>query len=107
MAALLNAMIYIGPVALLLGFLAALFCFALQIAGPGRSLVLRRVLVAVGLGIAGFVVGTGLGIAAFCSTESTGNLCGLGGVFGTGPLAAGLCMGIYAILTLRARRNAP
>jgi hypothetical protein len=107
MGSLLNAAIYIGPAVFLLSLLATLICFAMQISGPGRSEVLRQILVAAGLGIAGFVVGTGVGIAFFCSTESTGNLCGLGGVFGTGPFAAGLCMAGYAILALRARRNAP
>jgi len=105
MESLLNAVIYIGPLVFLLGLLAAITCFALQLSGPGKSQVLRRALLTAGIGVAGYIVGTGLGIAFFCSTASGGNLCGLGGVFGTGPFTAGLCMGGYAILTLRARRN--
>jgi hypothetical protein len=107
MGNLLNAVIYIGPIVFLLGLLAAIACLALQFFGSGKVHVVRRVVVAAGLGIAGFVGGTGVGIAFFCSTESTGNLCGLGGVFGTGPFAAGLCMASYAIRMLRAHRDAP
>lgn len=107
MGSLLNAVIYIGPIVFLLALLAAITCLTLQLFGPGKLLVVRRALVTAGLGIAGFVVGTGVGIAFFCSTQSTGNLCGLGGVFGTGPFAAGLCMASYAIRMLRAHRDAP
>jgi hypothetical protein len=106
MAALLNAAIYVGPVVLLAGLVATIICFVLQLFGAGRSQLLRRALVTAGVGIAGLVVGTGLGIAVFCSTPSTGNLCGLGGVFGTGPFAAGVCMAGYSISTLRMRRGA-
>ena len=45
--------------------------------------------------VAGFV-GTGLGIAFFCSM-SLGNLCGLGGVFLTGPFALYLAIIIYLV----------
>jgi hypothetical protein len=84
MGRLLNAVIYIGPMVFLLGLLAAIASLALPVFGPGKLHVVRRALVTTGLGIAGFVVGTGVDIAFFCSTESTGNLCGLGGVFGMG-----------------------
>jgi hypothetical protein len=107
MGSLLNAVIYIGPVVFLLGLLAAIACFASQLSRPGRPRLLRRALVSAGLGLAGYIVGTGLGIAFFCATASTGNLCGLGGVFGTGPLIGGLCMGGYSIRALKTRRNAP
>lgn len=106
MGSLLNAAIYIGPIVLLLGLLAAISCLTLQLFGPGKRQVARRALVTTGLGMAGFAIGTGVGIAFFCSTESTGNLCGLGGVFGAGPFAAGLCMAGYAIRTLKANREA-
>ena len=106
MESLLNGVIYIGPLVFLFGLLVAITCFALQLSGPGRSQVLRRALSTAGFGVAGFIVGTGLGMAFFCSTPSAGNLCGLGGVFGAGPIAAGLCMGGYAILTFKATRDA-
>lgn len=107
MGNLLNAVIYIGSIVFLLGLLAAVTCLTLQLFGPGKRQVVRRALVTTGLGIAGFVVGTGVGIAFFCSTESAGNLCGLGGVFGTGPFAAGLCMASYAVRMLRAHCDVP
>lgn len=63
--------------------------------GTRRSLfrfLLGGVLVAF---VAGFV-GTGLGIAFFCS-YSLGNLCGLGGVFLTGPFALIAAVIVYLV----------
>ena len=42
------------------------------------------------------MIGTMLGIVAACSPASAGNLCGLAGVFGIGPLTAALAMVVYA-----------
>jgi hypothetical protein len=106
MESFLNTAIHVGPSVFLLGLLIATACIALQLFRPGRLRVLRCALVTAALGGAAFIIGTGLGIAAFCSTTRAGNLCGLGGVFGTGPFAAGLCIGCYSIFTLRAFRNA-
>jgi hypothetical protein len=107
MGSLLNASIYVGPIVFVLGLAVALTCIALQMAGPDKSHFWRRLLITAALGAVGYVAGAGIGIAFFCSTASAGNLCGLGGVFGAGPAVAGLCMGAYAIVTLRARRHAP
>lgn len=106
MGSLLDPAIHIGPVVFLLGLAAAVTCLALQLFGPDRPRLLRRALVSLGLGIAGLVIGTALGIALFCSAESAGNLCGLGGVFGTGPALAGLGMACHGALSLRASRRA-
>lgn len=107
MATFLTAVIYVGPAVLLLGLLVVTVCLVLALRHPERSRVLHMALVSAGLGLAGFLVGTMVGIAFFCSTASTGNLCGLGGVFGTGPFAAGLCMSVYAIRRTMVRRVAP
>lgn len=104
-ASLLNTMISLGPKVFLAGAFAALAALLFRPAGQATPAgVLRQVAVVAGLGAAGFAVGTALGIAAFCSSADGGNLCGLGGVFGTGPLLAGLCMGIWSIRSIvRAR----
>jgi hypothetical protein len=63
--------------------------------GTSRSLfrfLLGGVLVAFAAGF----VGAGLGIAFFCS-QSLGNLCGLGGVFLTGPLALIAATVVYLV----------
>lgn len=48
------------------------------------------------VGAAAFVAGAALGIAVFCASEDAGNLCGLGGIFGSGPLLAGVAIAICA-----------
>jgi hypothetical protein len=58
------------------------------------------------VGVAALFVGTALGIAVFCSSEKMGNLCGLGGVFGLGPLLAGISLVIHAYRRVLAS-NAP
>jgi hypothetical protein len=105
METLLNGVIYFGPLAFLLGLLVAVACMDLMLSRSSKSQVLRVAIVSAGDGLGGFIVGTMLGIAFFCSAASAGNLCGLGGVFGVGPLAAGLCMGVYPLLKLYARRD--
>lgn len=103
MADLLNAAIRIGPITLVVGVVVALISFLLQLTRPDRALVWGRAAKTVGIGAAGFAGGTIAGIALFCSSASGGNLCGLGGFFGTGPFVAGLCLGCYAIFTHQAR----
>jgi len=46
----------------------------------------------------------GSGIAFFCS-YSPGNLCGLGGVFLSGPLAFGLALVVYLFFWARNSRT--
>ena len=93
----------------MLGLLVALACRVIHLSKVGRgqgSSVLRYILMVFAIGIAGYVAGTALGIAAFCSSERSGNLCGLGGVFGAGPLLAGICIGVYGFFWLRSTRDA-
>jgi len=106
----LNPIISIGPKVFGLGLLFALACLVIHTLAPGPkkdTSLLRYGMVVLGIGVAAFVAGTALGIAAFCSTASSGNLCGLGGVFGVGPLLSGLCISGYAYFWLRGARNAP
>lgn len=99
MGYLLNLSITAGPIVLGLGLLTALVCFAIYLCTPGPKTgkpLFRIAAELLGIGIVSFVLGTVFGIAAFCSTASSGNLCGLGGVFGVGPLLCGLSIGAYA-----------
>ena len=109
MGNLLNPAITIGPIVLGLGLLLAIVCIAIYLVAPGpktRISLLRFVVLVLAVGIAAFVAGTAIGIAAFCSSASSGNLCGLGGVFGVGPLLSGTSIGGYACLWLKGTRAA-
>lgn len=70
-----------------------------------RSL-LKYLSTALAVGFIAFVAGMMLGILAFCSAEDAGNLCGLAGVFGTGPLLAAIAVIAYAHFWLRSARRA-
>jgi len=109
-ADVLNLLIKIGPVALLMGLIAsivlAVFGFARR--GDDRARWLGRYVVgSVVIGIASFFAGAALGIAVFCSSGKMGNLCGLGGVFGSGPLLAGISLAIHAYRRVPGVLNAP
>jgi len=99
MANALNLLVRIGPGVLLLGLCVSLALAALGCArcSGGRLRWLGRyVLQAAVVGIAALLAGAALGIALFCATGKAGNLCGLGGVLGTGPLAAGIALAAHA-----------
>jgi len=108
-ADVLNLLIKIGPMVLLLGLIAsivlAVFGLARREDDKARWLV-RYVLGSVVIGIVALFAGTALGIAVFCSSEKMGNLCGLGGVFGSGPLLAGISLAIHAYRRVRGASNA-
>lgn len=109
MGNLLNPAISIGPLVLGLGILTAVVCIALYLrAGSPRvgASLPRFLVLAVVVGFVAFVAGTAIGIWAFCSTPDSGNLCGLGGIFGVGPFLAGIAIGGYAWLWLRGTRGA-
>jgi len=106
----LNLLIKIGPVVLLLGLVVSIVLGVLGLArrsGDRARWLGRYVLVSVLIGIVALFVGTALGIAVFCSSEQMGNLCGLGGVFGLGPLLAGIALAIYAYRRVLGVNNAP
>lgn len=110
MADVLNLLIKVGPVVLLLGLIAAM---ALAVFGcarleGGRARWLGRyALGSIGVGVAALFVGAALGIAVFCSSEKMGNLCGLGGVFGSGPLLAGIALAVHACRRVLRANQAP
>lgn len=100
-AALLNFSVSFLPVtiilfpALLVAALITYYRFRVDENGLHRSIIRFAVMgLAVAL-IAGFV-GMALGIAFFCSF-TLGNLCGLGGVFLSGPLAFVAALVAYLI----------
>jgi hypothetical protein len=109
MSDLLNPAISVGPIIFLAGLFLAAACIAIRLFTPGPkrgtslSRFALRVLV---VGFVAFFIGAAVGIALFCSSASSGNLCGLGGIFGTGPFLCGVCVGGYAVWWLKRSRNA-
>ena len=64
---------------------------------------MRGCLIVVGSGAAGFVIGYFTSVFYACSGENAGNLCGLLGVFITGPI--GGIAGIAIALKMLGRRS--
>jgi hypothetical protein len=67
-------------------------------AGDRRASFIAYAGTALVVGGLAFVLGTATGIYAACSSPSAGNLCGLAGVFGSGPLLAGIAILSYVLL---------
>ncbi len=109
MGNLLTPAITIGPFVLGFAVLFAVVCIAVRLctlAPNSGTSVLRFAVLAGLIGIAGFIGGAVIGIAAFCSFASSGNLCGLGGIFGVGPFVSGICIAWYSYTWLKATRVA-
>lgn len=80
---------------------AAIVYLTFRIAPDGsRRSLIRFALGGLGVGVAAGFLGMGIGIAFFCS-QSIGNLCGLGGVFLSGPLAFCLAVILYLRFWIR------
>jgi hypothetical protein len=110
MKSALGVLMFIGPLALIGAFAAALIYYlSYRDAGePTRHRsVVRYVLVVFGLGVAAYLIGTIVGVAAACSSENAGNLCGLVGVFGAGPLLSAVAILLYAHSWAKNARRAP
>lgn len=90
----------LGAAALLGGLAATLYgCLRSRSeAPPGRAPSLLRCLgVAALLALGGYVAGAAIGIFAACSPHGAGNLCGLYGALGSGPLAAGIALLVHGL----------
>ncbi len=62
--------------------------------------------ISLGVGALAFAAGAAAGIWMACSSEASGNLCGLVGIFGLGPLLAGLAISGCAYLMTRNAKQA-
>ncbi len=90
----------LGGITLLAGLLATP-CFYVSsgkasLPGQAPSFV-RYFGVAMVVGIGAYIVGTYIGICLACSSPASGNLCGLYGVFGAGPLLSGLALLLHGL----------
>ncbi|GKS59462.1 hypothetical protein YTPLAS18_29890 [Nitrospira sp.] len=106
---LLNILIKIGPGVF---FLSVTLAIVYGVSGhiprneEGKAQVGRYVLGLAMVGAVAFVAGAALGIAWFCGSDGAGNLCGLGGIFGSGPLLAGIAIVISAHRQVTSARDA-
>ena len=96
MEAVMSVLLLAGPLCALLGVALAAACLLKQLARGPRAGVLGHAAVALALAVGGWLVGGSLGLWALCAPASAGNLCGLGGVLGSGPLVAGLALAAWA-----------
>lgn len=92
----MNVLLLVGPLCALLGAALAVARLLGRLARGPRTGVLGHAVVALALGVGGWLVGGSLGIWALCAPANAGNLCGLGGVLGSGPLVAGLVLARWA-----------
>ncbi len=104
-----RALLHVGWQAALTGIVATLLLYFIypRTAGAESGLTFWRYLGAslVAAGI-GYGAGAAIGIVVACSTPKGGNLCGLMGIFGLGPLLAGIAMFGYACYQIAADRKA-
>ncbi len=108
MTPLLYNLIYIGPIILVVSVIALPIFYLLysRASEPKAPLSIPKyVLSTVVLGLVAFVIGTMLGIATACLPADAGNLCGLVGIFGSGPLVAGLALLAFGYLRTHATRT--
>ena len=94
-------MISIGPLVLLASLVAMIFLYAKVPASDRTSSILGYLGAALIVGVLAYLAGAAIGIYAACSSSSSGNLCGLYGVFGIGPLLSGVAIFVYALFWRR------
>lgn len=94
----------LGAATLLVGWVAAIVCYVQlrQRARPERMPSFARYFgVATGIGLCAYALGAALGIGLACAPDDAGNLCGVFGVLGSGPLLAGTALTAYGLLRSR------
>jgi hypothetical protein len=87
----------VGPIAWLTGAIATVliyFIYAYAMGSARRPFWSYLGASALAACVA-YGIGAAIGIAIACSTPKGGNLCGLMGIFGLGPLLAGIVMFTY------------
>lgn len=98
-----SALISTGPLVLIAGLftVALIYPFHRNSATGRRLPLLRYAALTLGAGIAAFCAGAAAGIGIACFGAGASNLCGLVGVFGLGPLLAGIAMVATALWAVR------
>jgi hypothetical protein len=106
----IGQLFYLGPLVMLGGAVAIIVFYLVYRRAPEpkqQPSIGRYFLGAIMFGVVGYVIGTALGIGAACFAVDAGNLCGLIGVFGVGPLLSGSAMFVYGLRWMKQARTAP
>ena len=106
----LNTIISIGPLALLAALISVPVYYVIYRYAPEpkkEASLARYVFFSLSVAALAYVIGAAVGIAAGCSSASAGNLCGLVGVLGVGPLLAAVAVFLYAHSWSKNARRAP
>jgi hypothetical protein len=94
----------LGAATLLVGWVAAIACY-LQLqrrARPERMPSFTHYFgLATGIGLGAYALGAALGVGIACAPDDSGDLCGVYGVLGSGPLLAGTALTAYGLLRSR------
>lgn len=110
MNALFNVLLSAGPMVLLAALVAVPVYYMIYRHAPTPqrpSSLAQYLLACLGVGALAYGTGTMIGIFVICSFREAGNLCGLAGVFGVGPLLSGVAVWVYAHLWTRRMRMSP
>jgi hypothetical protein len=79
-----------------------------QVDAPGVApSFLRYFIFAALFGFVAYMAGSAIGIAGGCSSSKSGNLCGIWGALGVGPLSCGVALWAYGPLWLRRLSRRP
>jgi hypothetical protein len=96
-----EALAILGALALVTGAVSCLAYYLRRFQQPRPSAV-RYFASAVVAAVVAHVAGAFSGIAVMCSSADAGNLCGIWGALGTGPLLAGLVLWTFGPVYRRA-----
>jgi len=110
MNTLFSVLLSAGPLAFLAALVAVPVCYGIcrNAADPQRPTSLAHYLLAcMGVAAAAYCAGALIGIFAICSLPGAGNLCGLAGIFGAGPLFSAAAIFIYIYRWARRMRRVP
>jgi hypothetical protein len=110
MAEALGVLMLLGPIALIAALVAMVHFYHSYRGAPEpkrRLSVAVYVFVGLGFGFMAYIIGTIVGISAACNWASTGNLCGLVGIFGIGPLVSAMAIYGFAHSSSRRAKQAP
>ncbi len=96
---LFEVLLILAAVVLLTGSPSVIYCYIRMRResdiDAGVPSLLRYFALAAVVGFVAYMAGSAIGIAAGCSVHNAGNLCGIWGALGLGPLLAGVALWGY------------
>lgn len=99
-----ESLLILAGAVLLTGALATIYFYVRLRRSNGPRVApsfLRYFAIAALFAFAAYMAGSAIGIAGGCSSSKSGNLCGIWGALGIGPLMSGVALWAYGPLWLR------